>query len=889
MTFRMETVIPSEGLDELEPDFPAGFGDLDVGPDDPEPEIDPEAAADSLRADMRAIRLAVTLLAVVGTTIFTLIQVHPEKILENNTPTGGDMGAHVWAPAFLRDHLLPHFRLQGWSMDWYAGLPVYRFYMLPPALLMTILNSLGHVPYGVAFKIVAVLGVVSLPINCWAFGRLARFAWPIPEFMALGAVLFLFDENFTIYGGNIASTMAGEFSFAMALSLAMLGLGLLSRGLDTGRGLGMAAAVLALAAVCHGIVAIFVGLGAILMVLIWADKTRWKWGLATLGTLGLLTAWWILPFKLSTHYMTNMKYEPYTGPWWKFFNPQSQQTTIFLMLFSIIGFVASIVRRQRAGAFLGVTCLIWVALVRMAAKPLPIVGDLFWNYRGLPFIFLLRYLLAVIGVAETVKFLLRYVQLNRAARVEALPEDSAERVWLSRKLRPERIDAQETLTQFAAIGVIGLIMVGWVAFGIDRLPWQKQIYENGQYLHQWGFIKGAVVNDGADSDGWALYNFNGYEGRETWNEYRALLDTSNQIGAGHGCGRAIWEHQSDKYGNYGTPMALMLLPFWTDGCIQSMEGLFFEASATTPYHFLTASAVSENASDPVRQLRYDKDDLDLGVPYMRNLGIRYYYAFTPDMVTKAAKRDDLTEIAVSGPWHIYEVKDFALVVPLTTEPLVVKGRGGDARERWLEVGTSYFQHPNEWKGVLVADGPKEWQRIEVFKSAARSTADRVDILQTNTPNQAIEEPAFTIDPATVKLGQSSISFDVPEAAIGHPVLVRVSYVPNWTAHGAKGPYRAAPNFMVVVPTSTHVSLTYGYSTLDLGSYGLTIVGIGLLVFFWRGRKVDFTLAPAPEPGIEPEPSGDPEPSGVPAPSGDPAPGPEAESPPEPEPVPAPAG
>jgi hypothetical protein len=143
-----------------------------------------------LASDARAIRKVVTWLTLAATTVFTLVQVHPELIVRNNTPTGGDMGAHVWAPAFLRDHLLPNMRLQGWSMDWYAGLPVYRFYMLPPALLMTFLNGLLQVPYGVAFKIVAVLGVVSLPISCWFFGRMARLPWPIPELMAVGGVLF---------------------------------------------------------------------------------------------------------------------------------------------------------------------------------------------------------------------------------------------------------------------------------------------------------------------------------------------------------------------------------------------------------------------------------------------------------------------------------------------------------------------------------------------------------------------------------------------------------------------------------------------------------------------------------------------------------------------------
>ena len=50
-----------------------------------------------------------------------------------------------------------------------------------------------------------------------------------------------------------------------------------------------------------------------------------------------------------------------------------------------------------------------------------------------------------------------------------------------------------------------------------------------------------------------------------------------------------------------------------------------------------------------------------------------------------------------------------------------------------------------------------------------------------------------------------------------PVLVKVSYFPNWKAHGAEGPYRIAPNLMVVVPTCNDVSLTFDRCTSDLSS------------------------------------------------------------------------
>jgi hypothetical protein len=61
--------------------------------------------------------------------------------------------------------------------------------------------------------------------------------------------------------------------------------------------------------------------------------------------------------------------------------------------------------------------------------------------------------------------------------------------------------------------------------------------------------------------------------------------------------------------------------------------------------------------------------------------------------------------------------------------------------------------------------------------------------------------------------------------VGTPVLVKISYFPNWHASGADGPWRVTPNLMVVVPTSHSVTLTYGRSSADyLGDF-LTVVGL----------------------------------------------------------------
>ena len=76
-----------------------------------------------------------------------------------------------------------------------------------------------------------------------------------------------------------------------------------------------------------------------------------------------------------------------------------------------------------------------------------------------------------------------------------------------------------------------------------------------------------------------------------------------------------------------------------------------------------------------------------------------------------------------------------------------------------------------------------------------------------------------------------------------PVLVKASYFPNWRGRGAEGPYRVAPNLMVVVPTDTHVELTYGRTWVEYLSYSLTLLGIvGLVLLARRGTC---RVAPAP--------------------------------------------
>jgi hypothetical protein len=771
-----------------------------------------------------------TIIAVAGPTIFLLMALHPNLILRNNIPTGGDMGAHVWAPAYLRDHLLTNFKLSGWSMDWYSGLPIYRFYMVVPALMIVLLDVV--LPYGIAIKIIAVIGILTLPYATWLFGRFAKFVYPLPELFAIAATIFLFDESFTIYGGNIASTMAGEFSFSISLSLAMLGFALLAKGLDTGKHRVSAAIIISLSALSHGIVLLFVFGGAALMLVVWNKRESFQFGAKVIALAVLLSSFWVIPFVTSHAYMTDMKYEPRpsgaTDSFWKMFFPLHILLDVSITALAVIGAVALVRSRHKAGTWITLLTLVLAAGVFIARNSLPVIG-LLWNPRILPFFFLLRYFLFAVGLYELAAFALRMKSMSRIARVEPGT--------------PVVLDIAKPRDNFtfnlALLSGFALFVLVAIGFRFQELPFgSTRVNSAGQYEYVWGPLRTKSTNDGF-VDGWARWNFTGYEGKSAYGEYHGVVQTMKQLGedSTQGCGRALWEN-SGELNKYGTTMALMLLPFWTDGCISSMEGLFFEAAGSTPYHFITAAAMSKQSSNPVRELRYDNNDAAIGVRYLQELGVKYFMGFTPEAIAQASQQEGLTEVARSGPWVVYRVANSDVVTPLATQPVVANISSSNPRERWLEIGTSWFQHPETWTTPIADDGPSEWQRIDVAvdeslrEGEPNSNNRRVDVVKPATALTPV--PLEPVVVSNVNIGEESVRFSVDK--VGVPVLVRVSYFPNWKVDGAKGPYRVAPNMMVVIPTSTNVNMHYGWNMLDYVAYLLSFAGIAWIVVTRRRSK-----------------------------------------------------
>jgi hypothetical protein len=739
-----------------------------------------------------ASRSLVPVLIVTATSLVILLVLNPWLLLDSSTPSGGDMGAHVYAPAYLRDVLLPHGRIGGWSNDWFAGFPLFYFYFPLPSIVIVILDV--FLPYGVAFKLVTVLGLIGMPPAVYYMTRSFRFNRSVSTIAASASAVFVFMESFTIYGGNIASTLAGEFSYSWSFALGFVYLGLLARILEGERDLiPKAVVVFAAAALSHILTIIMLVVCTAVFFLrkgaMGPVATVWLWA-------GLLTGFWSIPLLVRLPLSTDMAWTPLSR--WEEIFPIEMW---LLIPFAIVGIVWA-ARRSR-----GVLPVVALTLLPLLYYPLPnLLPEFlptmfedgrwkFWNGRMLPYWYF--------GVVY-------FASLSIGAAVSAwnrrLPEHSPRFVVRVVLAVVGALTVFQVLANDELPGWVGILVVGaFLGVIAATLAWTGPVNTHSVVTASVAAVLALGGLAGVTFvDGWARWNYSGYEGKETFGEYQAFMSGVEGLPAG----RYQWEFNSEL-NQYGTTMSLMLIPFWVGQGHQSMEGLFFESSLTVPFHFLNQAEMSLSPSRPVPGLDYHTFDFERGIPHLQLYGVDYYVSFTPEAEEKAIEDARLTELERSGPFVIFEVDDSDLVEVARFEPSVYEPTASEA-EAFGDAALEWYGSIATLDRWLVADGPDDWPRVPDVESV--NAADALETTRTVS---------------NIEIGDDWISFDTD--AIGVPHLVKVSYFPNWVATGAEGPYRAAPSLMVVVPTEKHVEMRFGRSWVEFVGFGATLLAIGGLV------------------------------------------------------------
>jgi hypothetical protein len=688
----------------------------------------------------------VNLLVFIAIFTFLVSYFKPEFILLDTATSGGDTGSHNYPLWYLKYNLLPKGRLSGWSPGWYAGFPVFQFYFVVPFFLMVLLSY--FVPLWVSFKLITILGTFLLPAAAFLFMRLTRFKFPAPIIAALFTLPFLFMEANSMWGGNIPSTLAGEFAYSLSFALSILFLGLVYNVLKfeqrSHRRWLLASIVFALTLLCHIYTAFIVAFVPVFFILgrnlqeISRNIKRNFMPLFKIYFLAfLLSAFWAVPLLLKMQYAT-----PYHYVWASVkFGDVFPEILLPLLLLALLGSFRGLRDSDERIKYL----LFAFALALLLYKTSPNLG--MTDIRFMAYLQVIPTIIAAYFISD------------------------------SKAIQRSEFRILPTI-------IIAVLVLWWVEQHVT-------------------FI-----------DFWIKWNYEGFQNKAHWGQLNDMMTYLRDLPPG----RVVHEY-SNSHDKFGTPRTFENIPLFSGK--PTIEGLNIESALSAPYGFVIQAEMSATATCPIPGMRCGSFNIEAAEKHLELFNIRYIVATTDKL--KNAIRDDTD-------WPLLE----------TFEEIEI-----------YEVGNTNYVSVPEYKPLLFEKRGANWENIslEWFKQ----------VENTDIPIVFIENPTAT---DTSRLGPEIKSLDemvripidsncavfseevkddeiiINTNCINQPLLVKMSYFPNWKVEGADKIYLASPSFMMVFPGQENVRLYYDYAFSDILGSSLTIIGIVIVFSFLIFRKME---------------------------------------------------
>ncbi len=835
------------------------------------------------------IETIVNLIVMLGILWFLLSFFTPDLLLSETITTGGDTASHYYTAQYLKDYLLPRGKISGWCPGNYAGFPMLQFYFPLPFLLMVFLSYI--IPLQVAFKLISVLGIFLLPITTFFCMRLMRFRFPMPIIAAIFTLPFLFMEANSMWGGNIPSTLAGEFSYGISLSLTILFFGLMYRGTTSGRFWIWNSLLLAIIALTHVYTLLFAVVSSVFLLFTKDRKeleSRLIYMTKTYILSFLLVAFWILPLILNLHYTTS-----YDIIW--IIHHIGEVFPLILVPFIILaiaGMYLSISDRDLKIAYFYFPVLV-ASMFYLSASHIGVV-----DIRFIPFIQLFIMLQAAYCFSRITselkgKWLLPLIVLflvviwiNNAKMIEEHSKPCADQVISG------NFSSFIPLTE------------KWFK---DTLP---EIMENKYH----GF-----------TPHWIKWNYEGFEGKGTWKQFQELNEFLN---GSFQDPRVVYEH-SPIHNRFGSSRAFESLPLFAGRA--TLEGLYMQSTISSSFIFYIQSEVSEKQSCPFwANYPCTRFDLKKGTKHLEMFNVKHFIAITDKAKNALSNDSEYTLVKRVKDYEIYELTTNSnqyVFVP-KYEPVLFKTNNREkasyfwfrntvdvksenihiqdaVEKKDINICFNIVKDPNEEKEciILVAAAVEDMnicfnllsegtERDHCIEGVAVSTKDinychnllKHDLVKKEkciqSVNSAIEmenaskiektvdgEDEFPLldtplvfvkevrdeDTSRFKaIREGNVPRDIPQIpldndchvestlyneeiliktdCVNKPHIIRVSYFPNWRVEGADKIYLVSPSFMLIYPNQKNVRLYYSDTLIDKFGSLLTLAGLILLLF-----------------------------------------------------------
>ena len=672
--------------------------------------------------------LIINLSVMVFIFIFLLSYFKPELILSKTTISGGDTGSHNYLVYYLRDYLLPHGKIVGWSPGWYAGIPMFNFYFPLSYLLMV---SLGYlIPIQISVKIITVLGTFLMPVATFASMKLMRFKFPMPIIAAIFTLPFLFMEANSMWGGNIPSTLAGEFSYSLSFSLMILFFGTLYHGIKSSRMIITNSILFAAITLTHAYTMIFAPVSSLFFILERKKKNfikNFKYLFKVYIITFLLVAFWLLPLLSKIQYRTPFDYI------WTIGSIKEVFPNILLPFYALATFGAykGIKRKDER-----VLLLLFAILMSMVLYKLAILLKL-TDIRFVPFLQFFPLLLAAYAISEIKK------QMNPIF-----------------------------------VLVVLLVVTCWVA------------------------------NNTTFIDYWIKWNYSGFESKEYWPQLKNITDYLTELPPG----RVVHEF-SNVHDKFGTVRTLEDIPLFTGKPV--LEGLTIESAVNAPFVFWIQSEISKTPTCPLPRMQCSYFNLENGIEHLKLFNVNYLIATSDKLKNETRNNMEVTLLKIFDDIEIYRINNTGRYVEVAkNEPVLVKTKN------WKSLSLEWF------KRMDLIDTPL------VFSSQHE---DRFKLMIENDNLNSIKKIPVNSN-CWINERVSNEEVKIKTNCIGKPLLVKISYFPNWKVEGANKVYLVSPAFMLIYPEQENVRLYYGDTTIDIVGKILSVLGLIIVILYFTYRK-----------------------------------------------------
>ncbi|HEY9053714.1 MAG TPA: hypothetical protein VIO60_02735 [Rectinemataceae bacterium] len=727
--------------------------------------------------------------------------------------TGGDSASWYQVLKTLAEDYLPRGRLFGFSQANFFGYLEGQHYFVLPFLSAALLGKI--LPLKVALKIATVVGGFALPFTLFAA------AWSIAKkpragaFASAGGLLFLFNESYTMFGGNWLSTFAGEFCFSWALALLPLlaASALRDREEDrSGVGTGILLGIIGL---CH----FFVFMPAFFMPFYPAfglllPRRRQEGGrtmariLCSYATALMLMAFWLVPMAATRSWAQPISMI------WKFSSIKEflGQTLAWLWLPCALLFAglalgrsrwrnAQSGRERRHGG--------WPGALGGAGSRLS--GFFVYSLGACAFLFLcapgmgmpdIRFvpsalIVCILGLSSLASLALDSLGLKkepaRAGRGRAPAE--------ARDTKTRRTGGYGKICRPALVAAVGL---GSCALAI-------QLARN--------------------SPAWFSWNYSGYEAKPQWAFLRSLGD---EYPGGMEKGRLLWEKQDQKdNADFGSERGFENL--WLFAGRPSTEGIHYGSSHMARASTYLQSRYSPNPADPEPERIYAQVDKASWSPSFDLVNAWGIIVHSPEIKARFDSHPDFILDKQLGKFSVYAYTGFpaSYVSVLADGELSVVGEGGGGfrgdyyrffREYEL-YGLPFVSSAFADPALLSMPGIQRFAGYGEYRNyaLARAAMDGDSRLGSKSGlGRAVTGES---------LDNFRIAFTTSEP--GKPHLIRVAYAPGWKSRGGEKLYPASPGFMLIVPRSSEVVLEYKRDIWEILGLSISLATLPLCIFFIR--------------------------------------------------------